>query len=92
MNRDIAVCSIEETSHFHFSFLLGGNDIAAREVLVVENLADQPFGDQVLHQHLIDGGPADVRVERLLADGEETVECSLELLVLLVRGQVCSAW
>jgi hypothetical protein len=51
---------------------------------VVENLADQPFGEQVLHQHFIDGGDADVWIERLLAEREKAIEGGLELLVGLV--------
>ena len=67
---------------------LGGDDVAAGEFGVVENLAEKPFGEQVLHEHLIDGGPADVRVQGGLAKSEEVVEGGLEFLVVLVgRGQ-----
>src|SRR5258708_39417725 len=56
-----------------------------RELRVVENLADETFGEQVLHQHFIDGGDADVGIERLLAEREKAIEGGLELLVGLVR-------
>ena len=62
----------------------GRDDVALGELVVVENLAEQPFREQVLHQHLIDGFAADVRVERVLAEGEEGAERGLELGVGLV--------
>jgi hypothetical protein len=63
---------------------LGGDDVAARELLVVEDLAEEPFGQQVLHQHLIDGVAAEVGVEGGLAHGEEVVKSGLKRRILLV--------
>ena len=40
----------------HHLFDLGGDDVAADELGVVENLADQPLGQDVLDEHFIDGG------------------------------------
>ena len=65
-------------------FDLGGDDVAADELGVVENLADQPLGEDVLDQHLIDGGLRDVRVEARLAELEEVGERLLELRVVPV--------
>jgi len=47
--------------------------------------AEEAFGQQVLHQHLIDGVAAEVRVEGGLAHGEEVVKSGLERRVFLVR-------
>ena len=63
---------------------LGGDDVAAGEVGVVENLAEEALGQEVLHQHLVDGLAADVGVERLSAEREEVVEGGLEFRVRLV--------
>jgi len=65
-------------------FHLDRDDVSASELRIVEDLADQPFGEQVLHQHFIDGGGADVRIERLPAEGEKRVEGGLEFLIGLV--------
>ena len=63
-------------------FDLGGDHVAAGEVLVVENRADQPLGQEVLHQHLVHGGLAQVRVERVAAKLVECGECRDELRVV----------
>ncbi len=48
---------------FHF----GSDDVAVREFIVVEDAAEQPFGEQVLDEHLVHGVAADVRVQGRLA-------------------------
>ena len=65
----------------HF-FDFGRDDVAAREFGVVENLADQPLGEQVLDEHLIDGRLADVRIQGRLAEREEIGEGLLELAIV----------
>ena len=42
----------------------GGDDVAIDEVGIVEDGAEEAFGEQVLHQHLIDGVAAHVGVKR----------------------------
>src|SRR4051812_4557379 len=64
---------------------LGGDDVAADELRVVENLADQSLGEDVLDEHLIDGGLREIRVETRLAQLEERGERFLECRVRLVR-------
>src|SRR6185437_952765 len=44
-------------------FDLGGDDIAAVKVGVAKDFADEALGEQVLDEHLIDGGDGDVGVE-----------------------------
>ena len=63
-------------------FDLGGDDVAAGELIVVEDLAEEPFGEQVLDQHLVHGVAADVRVQGRLTEGEEAGEGVLKPLVV----------
>ena len=62
---------------------LGGDVVALHELAVVENLAEDPLGEQVLDEHLLNGVFAEVRVERLTAKGDESIERRDELFVLL---------
>ena len=76
----------EADQSLDYFFQLDGDDVAAGEIGIVENRADQAFGEEVLDEHFIDGRPADVRVQGGLAEGEEVVEGGLKALVALVGG------
>jgi len=65
-------------------FDLDGNRVAAREFGIVENLANQPLGQQVLHEHIVDGILLDARIKRRAAHLDERRVGSLELLVARV--------
>jgi hypothetical protein len=72
----------QRINHFlHF----GGDHVAPCEFIVVEDTAEQPFGEQVLDEHLIDGIFTDVRVQGGLAEFKELGKGLLELLVVRVR-------
>ena len=63
---------------------LGGDHVPLREIRVVEDLANQPLGEKMLNEHLINGLTTDVRVEGLLTDGEKVVKGRLKLFVTFV--------
>ena len=50
-----------------------------------ENGADQPFGEQVLDEHFVNRGNAQVRVQRIFAEAKETVERLDKPRIVLVR-------
>ena len=62
---------------------LGGDDVALHEVADVEDLAEDALGEEVLDEHLLDGGVGEVRIERLTAEGEEVVEDGRRTSLLL---------
>ena len=51
-----------------------GDDVAAGEVGVVEDGAEQTLGQEVLNQHLLDGGLGQVWIDRLAAFVQELGE------------------
>lgn len=53
---------------------LGGDDVAADEIGVVEDGAEEALGEQVLHEHFGDFCLADLRVEVAAAKSGEVVE------------------
>ena len=57
---------------------LGRDYVAADEFGVVEDFADEAFGEDVLDEHLIDGGLREVGVEAAAAEVEEVGEGLLE--------------
>lgn len=61
-----------------------GDDIAADEVRIVENCPEEALGEQMGGDHVLDGGDADVGVERTLTELEEAVEGALEFRVRVV--------
>src|SRR5579872_1775565 len=62
----------------------GGNDVAAREIRIVEDGAEKPFGQEVLHQHLIDGLAANRGVKRGATKREKGGKCLHELPIFRV--------
>ena len=54
---------------------LAGDDVSPGGLIFAEDLAEQPFGQHVLTEHLVHCVQADVRVQRRLAHAEEGVEC-----------------
>ncbi len=70
--------SVDDTLDFK------GDSVAAGELGVVEDGAEEAFGEEVLDEHLIDGFAADVGVEGELAKGKEGGEGRLEVFVRLV--------
>ncbi len=63
-----------------------GDHVALDEFGHVEHGPHQPFGEQVLDQHFVYGVPADIGVQRLLAQREKALEGRLERRVVVVRG------
>src|SRR5687767_12971530 len=53
---------------------LGGDVVALHELGHVENLAEDALGEDVLDEHFLDGGDGEIGIERLPAEGDETVE------------------
>ena len=52
----------------------GGDDVAAGEVGVVEDLAEDALGEEVLDEHLLDGVVGEVGIDGLAAEGVEVLE------------------
>ena len=65
-------------------FDFGGDDVAVDEIGVVEDRAEEAFGEQVLHEHFVDGLVVQVGVERLAANAGEAVKSGDETLILAV--------
>ena len=55
-------------------FDFGGDDVAAGEVGIVEDRAEDALGQQVLDEHLLDGFVGEVGVDGLAAEGVEGIE------------------
>lgn len=73
----------------HFLYFCG-NGVSPRKVLIVEDCAEKAFGQKMLNQHLLDSVLTNIRVERYLAEVEETGKRELEgfVLDLSFRDQV----
>ena len=60
-------------------FDFGGDHVALAEIRVVENFAKDAFGEQVLHEHALNGIFREIGVDGLLAErveiGESAGEC-----------------
>jgi hypothetical protein len=67
-------------------FDLGGDDVAGEEFLVVEDLAEDALGEEMLDEHLADGVVGEVGVDGLAAEGGEGLEVLAEGGILLVFG------
>jgi hypothetical protein len=67
-------------------FNLGGDDVALKEFIIVEDLAKDALGEEVLDEHLLDGEVGEVGVDRLAAEVGEGLELFTEVGVLLVLG------
>ena len=65
-------------------FDLRSDDVLPGEVVLVENGANEPLGEKVLNQHLIDCLATDVWVEGGLAEGKKLLKSGLECGVRLV--------
>ena len=61
----------------HF-FNFGGNNVAASEIRIIENFAEDTFGEQMLHQHALDRFLRQVGIDGLLAECVEIFEASDE--------------
>ncbi len=55
-------------------FDLAGDDVEVGEIRAVEHLAKQAFGQQVLDQHFFHGLHRNIRIDIVLADGDELVK------------------
>ena len=62
------------------------DDVALKELVVVEDLAEDALGEEVLDEHLLDGGVGEARVDGLAAKFGEGGEAGAELRVFLVLG------
>jgi hypothetical protein len=67
-------------------FDLGDDDFAREKLLVVEDLADDALGEEVLDEHFADGAVGAVGVDGLAAELGEGLEVFAEGGVLLVLG------
>src|SRR5438445_11583143 len=61
----------------HF-FNFGGNHVAASEIRIIENVAEDTFGEQMLHQHALDRLLRQVGIDGLLAECVEIFEAADE--------------
>ena len=59
-------------------FDFGGDDVAAGEFGVVENLAEDAFGEQVLDEHALDRIFGEIGIDGLTAQGVKVVEAANE--------------
>ena len=62
---------------------LGGDSVAVDKIVVVEDGAEDTFGQQVMHQHLINGRITQVGIEPDTADSREVRKCREKSLILL---------
>ena len=65
---------------------LSGDDVAGEEFLIVEDLAEDALGEEMLDEHLADGVVGEVGVDGLAAEFGEGLEVLAEGGILLVLG------
>src|SRR5208282_6349761 len=66
----------------HF-FNLGGDNVPAAEIWIVENLSEDTLGEEVLHEHPFHGFFREVGIDGLAAEREEVVKAADERRIAL---------